>query len=412
MKTKIWEKLDPLVAAGNIREAISILKETLVKCEDTLEACFLARDLAELYKNLKDITKAIHFGFLAGEGFVREGEIYHAMSLSIWLKEIATGKEKSEQLKNLISETFSVLRPKKKEQDSNFPIPTPFQEFTASVSLENESEGEVPRNQLESSSSSNQFALFSSLRSVETAHLIDVVKTKKLSGSEILYEEGKASAQMFILVSGSLLLLSKSGVRKILKPGDFVGDVSCLAGVQRGSTVRAQEETELLEFSGKNISESFKKFKNLQEKIWKFFEKRLFLNIALRSELFKNLTSEELVVCFDHSLSVSPPPTRVLMHEARPVDRLSFIVQGECERTDRFGKSMTLGVGRFFGEIDFLKNQTSSFKVTAKNEVYVLEWHRETFDKLCFLFPRLNENIELLSLKPGNYPIVETTVID
>src|ERR1043166_7123668 len=101
MKLEIWKKIEPLVGAGNLTEAIELLKDGLAKSENSLDACLLAKDLGFLYFRIQDETRAVQYFTMASEGFIREGQLFQAISMIHELEGMAGGEQRAEQLKSM-----------------------------------------------------------------------------------------------------------------------------------------------------------------------------------------------------------------------------------------------------------------------------------------------------------------------
>jgi CRP-like cAMP-binding protein len=394
------KKISNLFGKPNHAEAIQYLKDELIHCADSFEACFVAKDLAELLLESGDVSKAIHYFFLAGEGFVREAEIYQSMAVHCRLRTIEEAKEKAAELKTMISDAFAVAsRRRKKDTDANVPIPTPFQEFSASVTFDENRQVALTRNQLYERTDT-KFALFSSLKPAELEGLLELAVRKILAPEEILFKEGASSDSFFVVVNGDLLVSNHSGFCKTVGAGEFIGDLSYFAGLNRGVSVSAQAEpAEVLMFTGKKLSELFKRLPNLQERIWHFYERRLFLNVATRLEIFAGLTIEELGVIYDHLLGGEVSEKRPIGKSAVVPDSFYFIVQGQCEVILEKGNRTRLGEGQFIQLENFLMNKITREQVMSKTSMYVLECNRDSYEKLCGLLPQLAENASQLVKK-------------
>ena len=394
-----------------MQSEIAKRKEDLARCEDALEACVLARDLAHSYLASDDLIKARHYLLVAGLGFVREGDVYHAIAVLCDFKEIADADEQIYQLKTLIADTFSVRREKKKDIDAEMPLPTPFQEFTASVSFDDANEEDVQRSQIGGPSNSS-FELLSSLRVSELSVLLEIATNRKLSAGDELYSEGTSASHFYIVASGEIVLTSKSGGRRIVGESEFFADLSYFSGVRRGASAVAKNDAEVLEFVGAQFIESFKKFPNLQERVWYFFEKRLFLNIASRYELFEGLTPKEIITCYEYFTPVNVPAGRVILREGAHVERLHFIGQGQCETVKKDKEKSVYRVGQFIAEREFLTSASLPNKVVAATDAYILELRRELFEKLCQSIPRLEKNKKILSDRNAKPRTTEEALID
>ena len=73
---------------------------------------------------------------------------------------------------------------------------------------------------------------------------------KKLTPGEIIFKEGDAGNEMYLIKSGSVKITKRIGgkekVLAVLKEGDFFGEMSVLDGSLRSASATTEEETELI----------------------------------------------------------------------------------------------------------------------------------------------------------------------
>ncbi len=82
---------------------------------------------------------------------------------------------------------------------------------------------------------------------------------KKAAAKEVLFREGEAGAEMFVVRSGSVrVFVEANNVEKtlaVLGPGEFVGEMSLLTGQPRTATACVEEDAELLVVGGRVLEE-------------------------------------------------------------------------------------------------------------------------------------------------------------
>ncbi|MCP4601551.1 MAG: Crp/Fnr family transcriptional regulator [Proteobacteria bacterium] len=82
---------------------------------------------------------------------------------------------------------------------------------------------------------------------------------KKAAAKEVLFREGEAGAEMFVIRTGSVrVFIEANGVEKtlaVLGPSEFVGEMSLLTGQPRSATAVVEEEAELLVVGTKVLEE-------------------------------------------------------------------------------------------------------------------------------------------------------------
>ena len=97
--------------------------------------------------------------------------------------------------------------------------------------------------------------LFMDLTELELNDVVAFLEPRQVKKGEVVFEEGAAGEEMFILVSGmiSAWVNQADGSRRIMfeiKPGDFFGEMSIIANESRSATLTAVTNSELLVFQG------------------------------------------------------------------------------------------------------------------------------------------------------------------
>ena len=97
--------------------------------------------------------------------------------------------------------------------------------------------------------------LFEALSELELNAVAAFLEPRKITEGEVIFSEGAAGEEMFILVSGKINAWAgqADGTRRWLfeiKPGDFFGEMSVIANESRSATLTAGADTELLAFHG------------------------------------------------------------------------------------------------------------------------------------------------------------------
>src|SRR5262249_2625313 len=99
--------------------------------------------------------------------------------------------------------------------------------------------------------------LFPILDAAQLARLARVGRGKPVRAGEIVIEQGETRNSIFIVLSGELAItLPAEGVEQliaVLRPGQFSGEVSQLAGRRTLVQARARETGELLEVPQENL---------------------------------------------------------------------------------------------------------------------------------------------------------------
>ncbi|MHC6202416.1 GGDEF domain-containing protein [Breznakiellaceae bacterium SP9] len=97
--------------------------------------------------------------------------------------------------------------------------------------------------------------LFAFLSELEFNAVLAFLERRKIPKNGIVFNEGDAGTELFVLLSGSLkAYVSKSDGTQAqlfeIKPGDFFGEMSIIANEPRSATLTAKEDTELMVLAG------------------------------------------------------------------------------------------------------------------------------------------------------------------
>ncbi|HKL26730.1 MAG TPA: cyclic nucleotide-binding domain-containing protein [Desulfuromonadales bacterium] len=92
---------------------------------------------------------------------------------------------------------------------------------------------------------------FAELTAKEIAFLENLVHSRTYRAHEIVFEEGDPGSGMYMIRSGSVVIFSRDSQGKEdelarLGPGDFFGETTLTAPVQRSASARTLEATELV----------------------------------------------------------------------------------------------------------------------------------------------------------------------
>ena len=97
--------------------------------------------------------------------------------------------------------------------------------------------------------------LFEGFSELELNAVAAFLEPRRIKNGEVIFREGAAGEEIFILISGKIGAWTKQadGTRRWLfelKPGDFFGEMSVVAGESRSATLTAHLDTELLVLAG------------------------------------------------------------------------------------------------------------------------------------------------------------------
>jgi thioredoxin reductase (NADPH) len=141
-------------------------------------------------------------------------------------------------------------------------------------------------------------AMFPALDAGQIERLAPFARHRTAQKGEVLFEQGDAVSGMFVVISGSIDIVSPtSGHETIVtvhRPGDFTGEVSLISG--RRSLVRglATETSELLEIDRPSLRRIVQTDPELSEIFLRAF-------ILRRLYLIRNRQGDALIVGSSHS---------------------------------------------------------------------------------------------------------------
>jgi len=99
---------------------------------------------------------------------------------------------------------------------------------------------------------------------------------KTYQKGDTLFVEGDDSQDLYFLVSGHLeVLKGDKKIEEIMEPGALFGELSFLLGAKRTATVRAENEVRVLRIPKNELSDFFKQFPAVDQRITEILARRL-----------------------------------------------------------------------------------------------------------------------------------------
>ncbi len=297
----LWKSLDQMFLTQSL-PAIVLQLKTMTKLDQGMqELARSSRTMADLHggnPKPESKRKAMGYALLAGFCFVRLKRFAAAAEILDWLKREASMAEAHRTLENLVTLTFS----QPNSRSTTGPVLT---------SIVNPKEEEVSE-RIETIST----PLFSKLNVDELKAVLYKSKVLRLREKDILFKEGDASKSFFIIAEGEMKVKASHYSDRILKEGDFFGEMGLLSGDPRTGTLTAHsKEVRLIEFSWNDLQETFAIHPKVERRLFQFFAWRLFENLSERHPILSPLTLEERQDFFYlgepyHRASGEPFPTQ------------------------------------------------------------------------------------------------------
>lgn len=250
----------------------------------------------------------------------------------------------------------------------------------------------------------NRTPLFSALDRASFVALLGETELRVVLPGEIVVEEGKTGTSMFVVVQGGLEVLRgrgpdgkplKGGAGALLArlgDGDFFGEMALVANSPRLATVRAAEESILLEIDREALEHVIVAHPFVREVVQAFYRARLLDNLFGQSNLFRDFSPEERRVLGARFRHHSLPQGAVLLEQGQPGSGLCILLRGRCSavHTATSGSDLEaqpLREGDVFGEISLLFDTPCTATVAADTAVEVLELPRDAFNDLVLTHP-------------------------
>jgi CRP/FNR family transcriptional regulator, cyclic AMP receptor protein len=107
--------------------------------------------------------------------------------------------------------------------------------------------------------------IFAGLNAAALSEIASAVEEAAFRTGDIIVREGEAGNRMFIIFSGGVEVVKHLGqthetILAVLRPKDFLGEMSIIECVTRSASVRAVEDTSLFALKGTDLYRLFKRY--------------------------------------------------------------------------------------------------------------------------------------------------------
>ncbi len=145
------------------------------------------------------------------------------------------------------------------------------------------------------------FSIFEGLEKSEIKDIVSYLRIDRFNRGDLALRKGEAGRNLFIILSGSVHVLSEDGLPiAAIGNGEVFGEMSILSGSMVGASVQVAESTTLLRIGADHFKKILKQFPSLQMSFTRLLVKRMAEINAARSEQFSsNLAGK---------ISELPPP--------------------------------------------------------------------------------------------------------
>ncbi len=218
--------------------------------------------------------------------------------------------------------------------------------------------------------------------------------TGLVSDREDHREEG--SPGRFIPIDGPTDLAYDNRVA-YLGAGELFGEMSCMSFYPRSATVRATEETEVLEML-RNVLHMLQKNKRFKAELDRSYRQRALATHLKSVPMFAGITDDFIEYLRDRVELVRYEAGQVIVRQGDVADAFYLIRIGFVKVTQGFpGGEMVLqylGRGTYFGEIGLLGQGPRIATCTALDHCEVVRIKAEDFHVMLERFPEMRRKLE------------------
>lgn len=242
-----------------------------------------------------------------------------------------------------------------------------------------------------------EIPLFSDLSRRAFIDLASQCGWRRCAPGQVIIEEGAAGASFFVVTSGRVNVVKRSGEGLLrlaqLGEGSFFGEMALLSGAPRVASVIADEETECLEISAELLASLIARHPGVGQALKKFCRHRLLANVMATSPVFRPFGAKDRRTLIGKLKARDVTAGEAVLTEGRPADGLYVVMAGEVAVSKRIDGQeavvATLHEGELFGEISLLTKRAATATVAATRTSTLLRLPRETFDEVISTHPQI-----------------------
>jgi CRP-like cAMP-binding protein/ferredoxin len=202
--------------------------------------------------------------------------------------------------------------------------------------------------------------------------------------------------QRFIPIDGPIDLDYGNPVARI-GPGELFGEMTCMSFYPRSATVRAVEETEVLEML-RNVLHVLQKNKRFKAELDRGYRERALATHLRSVPMFAGVTDDFIGHLRDRVELIPYEPGQVICRQGEAADSFFLVRIGFVKVTQTFpGGEMVLRYlarGNYFGEIGLLGGGVRTATCSALDHVEVVRIRGEDFHAMLERFPEIRAKLE------------------
>ncbi len=242
----------------------------------------------------------------------------------------------------------------------------------------------------------NDIPLLSDLRSEELAIVARSMRCHSLREEETVFREGDRGESLFFVNTGLLEARSATSKLGLISSGQCFGEFSFLTGQPRTATVRALEESELLELSAVDMQEVSSSQPRLRDVLFRMYRDRALVNVLALCPLFEVLGLRDRTRLAPQFELLEVARGQAIFRQGETGGALYLIKTGSVEvrGTTPSGESIrlaTLTTNQFFGEVSFLTGVPRTATVHALEGSELLKISEDKLKRLVTNHPFIKD---------------------
>lgn len=241
----------------------------------------------------------------------------------------------------------------------------------------------------------DEIPLLSDLRPEEIASVAGGMRRHEIQEGDVVFREGDASDSLFF-VNGGLLEVQAGGSKLgLVAAGGCFGEFSFLTREARTATVRALEDSELLELSADSMREVVENHPRLRDVLFGMYRDRALVNVLSMSPVFQVLPSKDRARLAPRFRLVTLAPGEAAFVEGERGGAIYLVKEGSLEvKATIDGEVLTLATltrHQFFGEVSFLTGVPRTATVHALEPTELLKIEEGELREILRHHPYLKE---------------------
>jgi CRP-like cAMP-binding protein len=376
--------------------AIEKLESELLELESGDLIAQRSRDLVRLLAAADKgqfLSKIEKYGFLAFRSFLAEKNALSAMAFLIELKGFGISQELFETMSKRWALAVGHQR-KKISISSGDSLSGDFREFQARAVVEEFGDDfEINRPQIEEIKIAG-LPLFNQWP-VETINdLMSIATRVSIESGQALFHEGDSLDSIYLLISGQIEMESKKGGRRVVRAGEFLGDICLVIDEPHLASAEALEPAELVSFPAKSFLQVLRSRRQLLEHFRDWAYRKVFFLSAASSLTFESLNPSDWVQLGGLFSVIEVKPRACLKNSDQKTSFFALILKGCVEVSNPSSQPIFLGAGHFLGEAEFVFKHDSLNTWEASTHCHLMIFDTESFMLLKERFPDVLHRIE------------------